>query len=226
MTSPYILLLLYLSFILRNSLELFSNVSGRCRKLRFTIGPIHGHRLENHVIRTIDAINENICKVKCLLEPNCVSYNFKTEANTGGKHKCDLSNASYEHDNEHSGDLAKMKSYLYRGAEVDIGLHIYNIVKISLCFFFAAFFKVTQVVPNASRPSFGNEYVIWVHFDRVKLEVCNHSLCKMSDIWSILYISEKNDQSGFFVANSICLKIEILLLLCSDFITSQSDLII
>ena len=68
--------------------------------------------------------------------------------------------------------------------------------------------------------------MIWVYFDRVKLEICDHSYDKMSDIWSILYISEKNDHSGFFVANSICLKIEILLLLCSDFITSQSDLII
>ena len=111
------------------------HVSGKCRKLRFTIGPIHGHRLENHVIRTIDAINEDICKVKCLLEPNCVSYNFKTEANTAGKHKRDLSNASYEHDNEHSGDLAKKENYVYRGAEVDIELHLYNIVKISLCCF-------------------------------------------------------------------------------------------
>ena len=121
------------------------HVSGQCRKLRFTIGPIHGHRLENHVIRTIDAINEDICKVKCLREPNCVSYNFKTEAgNTGGIHKCDLNNASYEHDNEHSGDFAKKKSYLYRGAEVDIELHTYNIVKISCAIlFFRCILKVT-----------------------------------------------------------------------------------
>ena len=73
--------------------------------------------------------------MRCLLEPNCVSYNFKTDANTDGKHRCDLNNASYEHDNEHPGDLAKKKSYLYRGAEVDIELHTYNIVKISLCHF-------------------------------------------------------------------------------------------
>ena len=81
--------------------------------------------------------------MKCLLEPNCVSYNFNTEANTGGKRRCDLNNASYEYDNEHSRDLARKKSYWYRGAEVDFELHIYNIVKISLCHFFAAFLKVT-----------------------------------------------------------------------------------
>ena len=86
------------------------------------------------MIQTIDVINEDICQLKCYLEPNCVSYNFnKNEEN--GKRKCDLNNATYEHDNEHSGDFAKKESYLYRGVEVDIELHIYNIVKISLCHF-------------------------------------------------------------------------------------------
>ena len=93
------------------------------------MGSRHGQRLENHVIRTTDAISEDICQVKCLFEPNCVSYNFKTEANTGGKHNCDLNNATYEHDNEHSGDLVKKENYVYRGAKVDIELHLYNIVK-------------------------------------------------------------------------------------------------
>ena len=96
--------------------------SGHCRNLRFTNDPIHGQRLENHVIRTIDVINEDICQLKCYLEPNCVSYNFKTEAIAGGKHKCDLNNATYEHDSKHSGDLAKNKTYVYREAEVNIEL--------------------------------------------------------------------------------------------------------
>ena len=108
---------------------------GHCRKLRFAIDPIHGQRLENHVIRTIDTITEDFCKVKCLLEPNRVSYNFKTEASTGRQHKCDLNNATYEHHNEHSGDLAQDENYVYRGAEVDIELHLYNIMKVSLCHF-------------------------------------------------------------------------------------------
>ena len=94
--------------------------SGHCRNLRFTSDPIHGKRLENHLIRTIDVINEDICQLKCYQEPNCVSYNFKKIADTGGKHKCDLNNATYEHHNKHSGDLAKNESYVYRGAEVNI----------------------------------------------------------------------------------------------------------
>jgi len=51
------------------------------------------------------------------MEPNCVSYNFDEKEDTNGQNKCDLNNATYEHDNEHSGDLAKSESYVYRGAE-------------------------------------------------------------------------------------------------------------
>ena len=54
------------------------------------------------------------------MEPNCVSYNFNKKEEANGRHKCDLNNATYEHDNEHSGDLGKSGNYAYRGAEVSI----------------------------------------------------------------------------------------------------------
>ena len=92
--------------------------SGQCRNLRFTSAPIHGYRLNNHVIRTIDVMNEDFCRLQCYMEPNCVSYNFIKKEEANGQHKCDLNNASYEHDNEHSGDLMKNENYVYRGAEV------------------------------------------------------------------------------------------------------------
>ena len=117
-------LLFSLSFILLTSLEIISNdnikvcqtfhSSGDCRKLRFTIDPIHGQRLEDHVIRTTDVIDEHACRLKCLLEPNCVSYNFNKKEDANGRHKCDLNNATYEH----SDDLAKNESYVYREAQV------------------------------------------------------------------------------------------------------------
>ena len=92
---------------------------GQCRDLRFTIGSIHGYRLKNHVIHTINVSSEDVCQLQCYQEPNCVSYNFnKNEEN--GQHKCDLNNATYEHYDEHSGDLAKNENYVYRGAEVNI----------------------------------------------------------------------------------------------------------
>jgi len=93
---------------------------GHCRNLRFTIDPIHGYRLNNHVIRTIDVSDEHICQVKCYMEPNCVSYNLNKKEEANGQHKCDLNSATYAHDNEESGDLEKNENYVYRGAEVHI----------------------------------------------------------------------------------------------------------
>jgi len=90
--------------------------SGHCRNLRFTSAPIYGQRLNNHVIRTIGVMNEDFCEMQCYLEPNCVSYNFQNS----GEHKCDLNNATYEHDNERSGDLEKNDNYVYRGAAVSM----------------------------------------------------------------------------------------------------------
>ena len=72
------------------------------------------------MIRTIDVNNEDICQLQCYLEPNCVSYNFNKKEEENGQHQCDLNNATYEHDNEHSGDLSKNENYVHRGAEVNI----------------------------------------------------------------------------------------------------------
>ena len=95
-------------------------ILGQCRNLRFTSSPIHGYRLENHTIRTTDVMNEHLCEMQCFLEPNCVSYNFHKTKQESGKHKCDLNNATFHHENP--GDLKKNKNYLYRGAEVSIKL--------------------------------------------------------------------------------------------------------
>ena len=94
--------------------------SGQCRNLRFTSAPVHNYRLNHHVIRTIGVMNEDFCELQCYMEPNCVSYNFNKKEEANGQHKCDLNNATYEHNNEHSGDLNKNESYMYRGAEVSM----------------------------------------------------------------------------------------------------------
>ena len=54
--------------------------------------------------------------LQCYLEPNCVSYNFCEIKHSSGKHKCDLNNATIEHDE----DLVEYKSFIYRGAEVSM----------------------------------------------------------------------------------------------------------
>ena len=53
---------------------------------------------------------------QCYFEPNCVSYNFHKISQESGKHKCELNNATIEHDE----GLLKNESYIYRGAEVRI----------------------------------------------------------------------------------------------------------
>ena len=89
---------------------------GNCRSLKFTTFPKPGYRLENHTVRTIDVVNEDLCMFQCYLEPNCISYNFCEIKQLSGKHECDLNNATIEHDE----DLVKNESYIYRGAEVRI----------------------------------------------------------------------------------------------------------
>ena len=119
--------------------------SGQCRELRFISAPIHGCRLKNHVIRTIRVSNEDICEWQCYLEPNCVSYNFRKQKEANGEHKCDLNNATYEHDNEHACDLVRNITYVYRGAEVNIRKIFYcayrrhAIKKINRCHCFQEF---------------------------------------------------------------------------------------
>ena len=71
------------------------------------------------MIRTIDVSNEDICQLQCYREPNCVSYNFNKNKENG-QHKCDLNNATYEHDSEHSDDLAENENDVHRGVEVNI----------------------------------------------------------------------------------------------------------
>ncbi|CAH3138252.1 unnamed protein product, partial [Pocillopora meandrina] len=86
---------------------------GYCRNLKFTSFPKPGYKLENHTVRTIEVFDEDLCMAQCYLEPNCVSYNFHRITQLSGTHKCDLNNATIEHDK----DLVKNESYIYRGAE-------------------------------------------------------------------------------------------------------------
>ena len=66
--------------------------------------------------------------MQCLQEPNCVSYNFKKN----GENKCDLNSATYEQNNEHSGDLARNENYVYREAEVSMKFRIESNYNFSL----------------------------------------------------------------------------------------------
>ena len=84
------------------------------------------------MIQTVEIINEDVCQLKCYLEPNCVSYNFNKKEDSDGKHKCDLNNATtYEH-----SDLTKNENYVYRRAEVNIQpVKVFNLSTRSFCYF-------------------------------------------------------------------------------------------
>ena len=65
---------------------------------------------------------------QCYLEPNCVSYNFCEIKHSSGKHKCDLNNATIEHDE----DLVEYKRFYLprsRGEYEFYGLRVIFLVR-------------------------------------------------------------------------------------------------
>ena len=96
------------------SILLFSD---DCRQLEFMPDYNYdGKRLKKHVIHTADVIVEGSCRTLCYMEPNCVSYNFKTTASENGRHHCELNNATHEGGKHNK--LVKEKDFFYRGAKV------------------------------------------------------------------------------------------------------------
>ena len=56
--------------------------------------PVANKVMKNHVIRSAEVHSEGNCRLMCYLEPNCVSINLGPLV--GGKHKCELNNATDE----------------------------------------------------------------------------------------------------------------------------------
>ncbi|XP_078364684.1 microfibril-associated glycoprotein 4-like isoform X1 [Oculina patagonica] len=64
-----------------------------CRNIEFK-EPVADRAMKNHVIRSEEVPNEGTCRLLCYMEPNCVSINLGPLE--GGKHKCELNNATDE----------------------------------------------------------------------------------------------------------------------------------
>ena len=95
----------------------FPFFSDNCRQLEFW--PDHTlDGLKNHVIRTVDVTNGDFCETICYMEPNCVSYNLKIEANENGKYKRELTNSTFEGQKD---KLEKNSEYTFRGAKFKSG---------------------------------------------------------------------------------------------------------
>lgn len=88
---------------------------GQCRHLEFTATrAFKGKRLVNHLIHTVDVMDEDLCRILCFSDYNCVSYNFMAGKETA-KRKCELNNSTHE---EHKEDLEENLNYVHRGATV------------------------------------------------------------------------------------------------------------
>ena len=71
--------------------------------------------LPGHVIRTDKVANEGSCRVRCFLEPNCVSINVGP-ADDQGQRTCELNNFTDESPSQTG--LQQKTSHIHYSAEV------------------------------------------------------------------------------------------------------------
>ena len=76
--------------------------------------PVDGKILPGHVIKTEKVANEGSCRVKCFMEPNCVSINVGPDEH-GGR-MCEFKNFTDESSSQ-SG-LEEKEGYFHYAVEV------------------------------------------------------------------------------------------------------------
>ena len=77
--------------------------------------PIKGKILPGHVIRTEKVANEGSCRVKCFLEPNCVSINVGPPDDQGQR-TCELNNFTDERQTQ--TNLQEKPGHIHYAVEV------------------------------------------------------------------------------------------------------------
>ena len=92
---------------------------------------IEGHKLNGSTIKEKKVDSESSCRLECVEEERCQSYNFGTTRNNAGKFKCQLSDSDrfYGHVN-----FTKDQYFIYRGLQV----------KCSFCIITLMLFKTTK----------------------------------------------------------------------------------
>ncbi|KAL9974206.1 hypothetical protein ACROYT_G011219 [Oculina patagonica] len=91
----------------------FGCCDDECRNIMFK-ERVANMAMENHVIRSEEVPNEGTCRLLCYMEPNCVSINLGPLE--GGKHKCELNNATDE--NQITMFLVDKPSFTFLAIEV------------------------------------------------------------------------------------------------------------
>ena len=77
--------------------------------------PVDGKILPGHVIKTEKVANEGSCRVKCFMEPNCVSINVGPADEHGGR-MCELK--SFTDESSSQSDLEERKGHIHYAVEV------------------------------------------------------------------------------------------------------------
>ena len=83
-----------------------------CRRIEFA-DRLENKALINHVIISFREIEEEICEIKCYLEPNCRSYNYGRLTN--GTFLCELSDT--QHMQALPNELEARNGFNYRSIE-------------------------------------------------------------------------------------------------------------
>ena len=84
-----------------------------CRKLEFEQHS-RGQALKDHVFKTIFVVDEEMCRLNCYLEIECISYNFDLRL-VDNKHRCELSDSDHR---LHPEDLQPENNFIYCTSKV------------------------------------------------------------------------------------------------------------
>ncbi len=87
----------------------FFFIGDECRNIEFK-EPVDNKAMKNHVISSMEVLNEGSCRLVCYMEPSCVSINLGPLVK--GKHKCELNNATDEN------HLESRRTFTYLAIEV------------------------------------------------------------------------------------------------------------
>ena len=81
-------------------------------------------RLENYTIETRKVKNLDDCELMCYMNDNCVSLNFKKDADNNEQvHICELNNATHL---KYDSDLTSDADFCYRGSKVSYKMMFRN----------------------------------------------------------------------------------------------------
>ena len=106
-------LLLFCNRKLKKMFSFLSSKDDECRNIIFK-KPIANKAMKNHVIRSAEVPSEGSCRLMCYMEPNCESINLGPLV--GGKHKCELNNATDE--KQFANYLVNKPAFTYLAIEV------------------------------------------------------------------------------------------------------------